>query len=157
MRLLVVISILLTFQFTSSAQSTTINVDTLIQREMRERRIPGVQVAVVKDGKIVLSKAFGIADIQHSVPVTNKTVFPIYSCTKAFTGVAIMQLVEDGKVDLSAPVSRYLDGLPTAWQRVTIRQLLTHVSGLPDILRALDPITYGLSNGAGEETAWTKT
>jgi len=84
-------------------------------------------------------------------------VFPIFSCTKAFTGVAIMQLVEEGKLDLSAPVSRYLDGLPTAWQPVTIRQLLTHVSGLPNILRALDPVTYGFASGTNEETAWNKT
>src|SRR5687767_8250129 len=70
---------------------------------------------------------------------------------------AIMQLVEDGKIDLSAPVSRYLDGLPAAWQPITIRQLLTHVSGLPNILRALDTSTYGLGNGATEETIWTKT
>ena len=82
--------LILGLQSTFVAQQT--NVDTLTQREMRERRIPGVQVAVVKDGKIVLSKSFGTADIQHSIPVTNKTIFPIYSCTKAFAGVAIMQL-----------------------------------------------------------------
>jgi len=135
---------------------TFAQVEPLIQREMRERRIPGVQVAVVKDGKIVLLKSFGTADIQRSLPVTNKTVFPIYSCTKAFTGVAIMQLVEDGKIDLSASVSRYLDGLPPAWQKITIRQLLTHVSGLPNILNVLDPVTYGLPHGMNEEQLWTK-
>ena len=127
---------------------TFAQVETLVQREMRERRIPGVQVAVVKDGKIVLSKSFGT--------VTNETIFPIYSCTKAFTGVAIMQLVEEGKVDLSAPVSRYLDGLPTAWQQITIKQLLTHVSGLPNILNLLDPKTYGLPQGTNEEQIWTR-
>jgi CubicO group peptidase (beta-lactamase class C family) len=149
-----IIFFLLILQQPSFAQSA--NVDKLIQREMRERRIPGLQVAVVKDGRIVLSKSFGTADIQHSVPVTNKSVFPIYSCAKAFTGVAIMQLVEDGKVDLSAPVSRYLDGLPPAWQPVTIRQLLTHVSGLPNILNLLDPVTYGLPRGTNEEQLWTR-
>src|SRR6185369_1164830 len=87
---------------------------------------------------------------------TNNSVFGIYSCTKAFTGVAIMQLVEDGKLDLAAPVSRYLDGLPVAWQPVTIRQLLTHVSGLPNVLRALDPVTYGFPSGANEEAVWTR-
>jgi len=146
MHLLLIVSIFVVFQQPSFAQSA--NVDKLIQREMRERRIPGVQVAVVKDGKIVLSKAFGTAD--------DKTVFPIFSCTKAFTGVAVMQLVEEGKVDLSAPVSRYLDGLPPAWQQITIRQLLTHVSGLPNILNLLDPVTYGLAHGTSEEQIWTK-
>jgi CubicO group peptidase (beta-lactamase class C family) len=136
--------------------TTFAQVETLVQREMRERRIPGVQVAVVKNGKIVLSKAFGVADVERSVPVNNKTVFPIYSCTKAFTGVAIMQLVEERKVELSAPVSRYLDGLPPAWQQITIKQLLTHVSGLPNILNLLDSVTYGLPHGTNEEQIWTK-
>ncbi len=144
MRLLVIFSIVLGLQQPSFAQT----VDNLIQREMRERRVPGVQVAVVRDGKMVLSKAFGT--------VTKRTVFPIYSCTKAFTGVAVMQLVEEGKVELAAPVSRYLDGLPLAWQQITIRQLLTHVSGLPNILNLLDPVTYGLPSGTSEEQIWTK-
>ena len=93
-------------------------VEVLLRREMRERRIPGLQVAVVRNQRIVLLRSFGTADIQHSVPTTNKTVFPIYSCTKAFTGVAIMQLVEEGKVDLDAPVTRYVDRLPESWRPV---------------------------------------
>jgi len=128
-----------------------------LRREMNERKIPGLQAAIVRRGKIVFLKSFGIADVQNSVPVTNKNVFPINSCTKAFTGVAIMQLVEEGKLDLSAPVSRYLDNLPAEWQPVTIRQLLTHVSGLPNILRVLNPVTNGFENGMNEESAWTKT
>jgi CubicO group peptidase (beta-lactamase class C family) len=101
---------------------------------MKERQIPGMQVAVVQHGKLVLTRAYGLADVQHSVPVTTKTPFSIASMTKAFTGVAIMQLVEDGKLDLNAPVSHYLSGLPLAWRPVTIQQLLTHVSGIPDIV-----------------------
>jgi CubicO group peptidase (beta-lactamase class C family) len=123
---------------------------------MAERRIPGVQVAIVQNKKIVLLKSFGTADIQHSVPTTSKTVFPIFSCTKAFTGVAIMQFVEEGKIDLNGPVSRYLVGLPPSWQDVTIKQLLVHVSGLPNILAVLDPVTYGLPKGMTEEDVWTK-
>src|SRR5215210_6955712 len=74
MRSFLVLPILLLFQHLALAQLRSVN--TLIQREMRERRIPGLQVAVVKDGKIVLGKSFGTADIEHSLPVTNKTVFP---------------------------------------------------------------------------------
>jgi CubicO group peptidase (beta-lactamase class C family) len=146
-----------TCQTAAVAQPEAARVESLISRQMRERRIPGVQVAVVKNGKIVLSLTRGTADIQHSVPVTKQTVFPIYSCTKAFTGVAIMQLVEDGKLDLSAPISRYLDDLPDAWKPITVKQLLTHVSGLPNILRLLDPITYGLPAGVTEADLWKQT
>lgn len=135
----------------SFAQTT--QVDAIIQREMKERKIPGLQIAVIQKGKIVFSKSYGIANLQYSVPVTSKSVFQINSCTKAFTGVAIMQLVEEGKIDLEAPVSRYLDSLPEPWQPIKLRQLLTHVSGLPDILRVLDSAPAGLS----EEAAWAKT
>ncbi|GAB3955032.1 hypothetical protein GCM10028805_41450 [Spirosoma harenae] len=131
-------------------------IDEFLQKQMQERRITGLQLAIVQHGKIVLSKSYGMANVQDNIPVTNQSVFPIYSCTKAFTGVAIMQLVEDGKIDLAAPVSQYLDGLPASWQPVTIRQLLTHISGLPDINRVLNANTYGLEGIGSEEAAWAK-
>src|SRR5258708_2006000 len=138
----------------ASAQAD--QVEALVRREMRERRIPGLQLAVVQQGKIVLLQSYGIANVEDSVPVTDRSVFSINSCTKSFTGVAIMQLVEDGKVELAAPVSRYLDSLPAAWQPVTIHQLLTHISGLPDINRVLMPATGGLGDAGIEQTAWAK-
>lgn len=156
MRLLLLFLILVSWQ-TAAAQSEAAKVEAVLSREMRERRIPGVQATVVKNGKIVLSVSLGTADLQHSVPVTKQTVFPIYSCTKAFTGVAIMQLVEDGKLDLSAPISRYLDEVPESWRPITVKQLLTHVSGLPNIVRLLDPITNGMPAGVTEEDLWQKT
>jgi CubicO group peptidase (beta-lactamase class C family) len=85
----------------------------------------------VQHGRIVLSVAYGISNVEDSEPVTTKTIFPVNSITKAFTGVAAMELVESGKLDLNAPVSTYLTGLPPAWPRITIRQLMTHTSGLP--------------------------
>lgn len=156
-RVILLVIVLLCVPTTALSQSANARAETLLRREMRERRIPGLQAGIVKNGKIVLLSSLGTADLQSATPVSNNSVFGIYSCTKAFTGVAIMQLVEGGKVDLSAPVSRYLEGLPDAWQPVTIRQLLTHVSGLPNILRALDPVTYGFPAGANEETVWSKT
>ena len=143
-------------QFFAPAQSKTSNVETLLRREMQERRIPGLQLAVVQHGKIILLRSFGIASIQNSIPVTNKSIFPINSCTKAFTGVAMMQLTEEGKIDLSAPVSSYLDELPASWQPVTVRQLLTHVSGLPNILNILDQNTGKLIGRDSEDSAWAK-
>lgn len=157
MRTILLLSIIYSFQLLAFAQSSNALAENLLRREMQERKIPGLQVAIVNRGKIVFLKSFGIADVQNSVPVTDKSVFPINSCTKAFTGVAIMQLVEEGKLDLSAPVSRYLDNLPAEWQPVTIRQLLTHVSGLPNILRVLNPVTNGFENGMNDEAVWTKT
>ncbi|SFD80593.1 serine hydrolase [Spirosoma endophyticum] len=137
-----------------STQKSVDSLDRFLRDKMSQLSIPGMQVAVVQRGQLVLNKSYGFANLQDSVPVTHKSIFAINSCTKAFTGVAIMQLVEDGKVDLAAPISRYVDDLPTDWQPVTIRQLLTHVSGIPDILRVLSPSTGGLADLGSEEAAW---
>ncbi|NHZ98109.1 serine hydrolase domain-containing protein [Massilia sp. CCM 8734] len=119
-----------------------------IRAEMQERRIPGMQIVVIQHGKVVLSGAFGVANLQHKVPVGEGTVFSINSATKSFTGVAIMQLVEQGKLALDAPLSRYLDGLPASWRGVSIAQLLNHTSGLPDVLDAQGDLLPGGMDGA---------
>jgi CubicO group peptidase (beta-lactamase class C family) len=89
-------------------------VDTYLKGQMQQRHIPGLQVAVVRHGEIVKLGAYGLANVQDVVPVDGRTLFQVNSITKAFTGVAVMQRVEAGKLDLSTPVSRYLDGLPGA-------------------------------------------
>jgi CubicO group peptidase (beta-lactamase class C family) len=155
-RLFLSVLFIVGFQLFAVAQSESNNVEILLRREMQERRIPGLQVAVVRRGKIVLLRSYGIANIQNSIPVTNQSIFSINSCTKAFTGVAMMQLAEEGKIDLSAPVSSYLEGLPASWQPVTVRQLLTHVSGLPNILEILDRNTGKLIGRDSEDSAWAK-
>ncbi len=128
---------LLAWPAVATAQtSETEQVDRYLLTQMQRLQIPGLAVAVVKDGRIVLARDYGTASIEFGVPVTPDTVFAINSVTKAFTGVAAMRLVEQGRLDLSAPVGLYLTDLPEAWRSVTIRQLLSHMSGLPDIMRA---------------------
>jgi len=122
----------------------------LIQQIMKEQRIPGLQLAVVQDNKIVLSESYGLANVENRIPATKTTLFPINSATKTFTGVAMMQLAEAGQVDLNAPVSRYLNDLPEAWRSIRVRQLLAHTSGLPDIVDQ-----KGLIGGGNERDAWT--
>lgn len=121
----------------------------LIRQIMLEQRIPGLQVAVVKDGQIVLSEAYGLANVENGVLASRHTRFPLNSATKAFTGVAAAQLAQEGRLDLDAPASRYLDDLPPAWRDVRVHQLLAHTSGLPDILDA-----NGLLGGGSEAQAW---
>ena len=130
----------------------TDSVDTFIRRVMREREIPGLQLAVVQHGRVVLESAYGVANVEHQVPVTRRTVFPIASATKSFTGVAVLQLAERGLLHLSAPIARYVDSLPLAWQSVTLRQLLTHTSGLPNIV---DQVSGSLIV-PGEKAAWAR-
>ncbi|MEG2802701.1 serine hydrolase domain-containing protein [Stenotrophomonas sp.] len=122
-----------------------------VQRTMQDKGIPGLQIAVVKDGAMVLSEAYGLANVENAVQATPATRFPLNSATKAFTGVAMAQLAQAGRVDLQAPVSRYLPDLPAAWGKVRVRQLLAHTSGLPDILDA-----QGLLGGGSEQAAWAQ-
>jgi len=122
------------FCFSGALNAQTDSIDVFIKNEMRARKIPGLQLAIIKDGKIIKTGNYGLANVQDSIPVSDKTVFTINSITKAFTGVAVMQLVEAGKLELSEPVSRYLADLPVLWKAVTIQQLLSHTSGIPDIV-----------------------
>lgn len=137
---LLIISVFLSY---FSAQNTETAVDAIIKREMKDGKIPGLQIAVIQNGKVIVNKSFGIANIQDRIPVTDTSVFPINSCTKVFTAVAVMQLAEEGKINLSAPVSQYLNDLPEKWKQVTIEQVMTHISGFPDLMRLLDPLTGG--------------
>jgi CubicO group peptidase (beta-lactamase class C family) len=120
-----------------------------LKAKMAEMKIPALQVAVVVNGHVVMSEAYGTANIEQQISADRKTLFPINSATKSFTGVAIMQLVEAGLIDLEAPVSRYLEGLPESWRAIRIRQLLAHSSGLPNIVDQ-----NGLIGGGGEAKAW---
>ena len=121
--------------------------DAIVRRAMAEQHIPGLQVAVVKDGRIVMSRAYGVADIVQRTPVTPATIFPINSITKAFTGVAAMREVEAGRLDLAKPIGTYVADLPESWRGVAVRRLLSHTSGLP---------TFDDGDGDGK-AAWAAT
>ncbi|WP_219726047.1 serine hydrolase domain-containing protein [Janthinobacterium sp. ROICE36] len=118
----------------SQASRAAQEIAAFVRSEMQERQIPGLQLAVIQRGKVVLKRNFGLASLQYQVPVTDASLFSINSATKAFAGVAVMQLVQQGQIDLAAPIGQYLMGLPSAWQAVTVTQLLNHTSGLPDVL-----------------------
>jgi len=117
----------------ASGASPEAEVDHFIRDQMRSFGAPGLQVAVVQRNRIVFCRGYGIANVQDRVAVDNQTLFSINSITKAFVGVAIMQLVEAGKIDLEAPISRYVDDLPAEWREVRVDQLLSNTSGLPDV------------------------
>lgn len=106
--------------------------DDYVQARMREQHVPGLALAVIRNGHVVKEKGYGLADVERGVPVTTDTVFEIGSITKQFTATAIMMLVEQGKIRLDDRIVRSLGGLPAAWHAVTIRQLLAHTSGVPD-------------------------
>jgi CubicO group peptidase (beta-lactamase class C family) len=88
------------------------SIDSFIESQMTLRKILGLQLAIVKNNELVKVKSYGLANIEDSIAVDNETVFSINSITKAFVGVSVMQLVEQGKLDLNAEIKTYLSDLP---------------------------------------------
>ena len=107
--------------------------EALLRSEMDKAQTPGLQYTIVKGERVIAEGALGLANIEHHVPAGMGTLFQINSITKAFTGVAVMQLVERGALDLDGPLSSQLGDLPPAWGEITLRRCLTHTSGLPQI------------------------
>ena len=103
-----------------------------IQDVMTKNQIPGLSVAVVREGKPLLMKGYGIANLEHSIPATEKTVYEVASVGKTFTATVVMMLVEDGMIELDRAIADYLDDLPPAWHSVTIKHILSHQSGIPN-------------------------
>ncbi|MFI5380330.1 MAG: serine hydrolase domain-containing protein [Tepidisphaerales bacterium] len=108
--------------------------DAYIQSEMQRQHIPGLSLVVVRDGHIVRAKGYGLANVELNVPATPETVYQIQSVTKQFTATAIMMLVEEGKIALDEKVGTYLAGAPEKWDKITVRHLLTHTSGIKDFI-----------------------
>ena len=107
----------------------------LVRRLMARDQIPGVAVGVVEGGRLVFVRGFGYRDVDRRLPVTPDTLFPLGSCSKAFTATAIALLADEGRIALDAPVRSTLPDFsledPVASATVTTRDLLTHRSGLP--------------------------
>jgi CubicO group peptidase (beta-lactamase class C family) len=116
----------------SPASGPSVRTDALVERYRQRRGVPGIAVAVVRNGRVIKARGYGFANLELSAPVTRRTRFGLGSISKQFTATAIMQLVEEGKVGLEEPTARYLDSLPSHWAPITVRQLLTHTSGLPE-------------------------
>ena len=111
--------------------------DPIFAEQMEKLRIPGAVISVVRDGKIIFSKGYGVADVEKKTPVIpGKTIFRIGSITKVFTATAVMQLADQRRINLNDDVNKYLKGVrvPDAFsQPVTFHHLLTHTSGLDEI------------------------
>ena len=114
------------------------SVDDYLKAEMARRHLPSLSVAVAQGGKIIKTQAYGLADLKTKTPAAPDTVYGLGSCTKPITAVAVLTLVEAGKVRLDDPAARYIPGLPAAWQAITLRQLLSHTSGLPNYRLAIN-------------------
>lgn len=108
------------------------SVDQYVQSQMRKQKIPGLSLAIVRNGTLIESKGYGFSNLELQVPVKPETIFQSGSLGKQFTATAVMLLVEEGKIHLDDSVASYFPGSPDSWKKITIRHLLTHTSGIPD-------------------------
>lgn len=105
-------------------------VDDYVEAQRIEQHIPGLALLVVDKGEVVKHRGFGLANVEHQVPVKPETIFQSGSVGKQFTAAAVLLLIEDGKLALDDSVRKYLTDAPEAWQPMTVRHLLSHTSGL---------------------------
>lgn len=118
---------------------TVDKVDDYVHGEMLKQHIPGVALAVIKDGKVIKLSGYGLANVETGLPVTGETVFKIGSISKPIIAMGIMLLVESGDISLEDKVSKFLRQAPGSWSEITIRHLLSHTSGIVREAPGYDP------------------
>jgi D-alanyl-D-alanine carboxypeptidase len=120
----------LTAQTAGSTSAPLDTIDRYIAAEMQRQHIPGLSLAVVRAGKVIKAQGYGMADLEHSIPVKAETVFKIGSVSKQFIASGIMMLVQDGKLSLDDPITKFYPDAPESWRNITVRHFLTHTSGV---------------------------
>jgi CubicO group peptidase (beta-lactamase class C family) len=114
----------------SASAAAPDTVDRFVTAEMARLHIPGVAISVTRGGKVIKAQGYGMADLEHGIPVTPETVFKIGSVSKQFLATGIMLLAQDGRLSIDDPVTRFYPGAPESWQGITLRHFLTHTSGV---------------------------
>jgi CubicO group peptidase (beta-lactamase class C family) len=125
-------------QMTREDREAAVKVDRVVNQQMVENKIPGVSLAVVRKGKIILLKSYGLANVEHQVPVKPATIFQSGSMGKQFTAAAVMLLVQENRLSLDDQISKYFNDVPATWKDITVWNLLTHTSGLGDYPPEID-------------------
>ena len=108
-------------------------INSYVSHIMDRHHIPGVALAIVKNGEVIHKKNYGYVNLEYLVPVSDSSIFRVYSLTKPIVAVGIFQLIEQDLLSLEDPISRYVQDIPVSWKNVQIKHLLTHSSGLPDM------------------------
>jgi CubicO group peptidase (beta-lactamase class C family) len=104
--------------------------DRIVEEEMQKQHIPGAAVAVLRDGRPIKLRGYGVANLEHNVPATAESVFKVGSIGKQFVAAGILLLVKDGKLSLDDSITKYLEDAPAYWQPVNFRRLLSHTGGI---------------------------
>jgi CubicO group peptidase (beta-lactamase class C family) len=115
-----------------SRASTADSVDDFVEAFRERHRIPGIALAICRNGEVVKARGYGLANVELDVPVKPETLFQSGSLGKQFAAMAVLILAEEGKLGLDDRLSEFFPGSPASWKDITVRHLLTHTSGIPD-------------------------
>jgi len=124
----------------TSAQISAAELDEIAKRVIAQERVAGASVLVARGNKIILHKGYGFADLGLEAPAKDETVYHVVGPMLPFTGIAVMQQVERGKLSLDDDISKFIPEFPMQGHHVTVRQLLNHTSGIVDYHYLGDPI-----------------
>ncbi|GGG30758.1 hypothetical protein GCM10011344_34630 [Dokdonia pacifica] len=138
--LLILLLLIFTISCSKQEKKTTSTeiknkIDNYLNKTMELHNIPGMALAVIEEDKVIYKNYLGQASLENNNPVDKNTLFRIFSATKLITSTGVFQLIQNGKLNLEDEISKYLDNLPIQWQEIKIKNLLSHSSGLPDIIR----------------------
>ncbi|MFT3822655.1 MAG: serine hydrolase domain-containing protein [Chitinophagaceae bacterium] len=142
------IAFMLTVPFYSVAQaqrSVEEKTDRIVAKAMKDDALPGMAVAVIQDGKVLVKKCYGVKAVTTQERQDDNTVFCIGSVSKAFTAIGVMLLEQEGKLSLNDPVKKYLKDLPEQWRNIPLIRYMTHTSGIPEM------------KGEGKEASFEQT
>jgi len=131
---------LLLFSAAKAQTNSAADLDAIVQRVIARERVVGASVLVARGDRILLHKGYGFADLGLEAPVKDETVYHIVGPMLPFTGIAVMQQVERGKLSLDDDISKFIAEFPLQGHHVTVRQLLNHTSGIVDYHYLGDPI-----------------
>jgi CubicO group peptidase (beta-lactamase class C family) len=131
--------ILLLFSIAIEAQQLD-EIDKLIAKQVNDQKITGLSIGIIVNGKIVMAKGYGLANVEHKIPASENTVYKIGSLSKQVVATAVMTLVQSGKIKLTDNVTNYFKDAPASWAGITIRHLLNHTSGLVRESPAFQPM-----------------
>lgn len=128
----------------SQKPSPSDGIDSIVRLHMSDRHIPGLALAILKNGQVIKKESYGLSNVETQSPVSANSVFEIASMTKQFTCAAILLLEQEGKLSVTDRLSKYLDDLPPSWEEITLSHLMNHTSGLRDDWN--EPTSYFYNN-----------
>lgn len=121
---------LLLISFASQSYSQKDKIDTWLEQQMQQQKIVGLTIGIIRNGKLYKTKSYGQASLEQDLPASNETVYKLASVSKQMVAAGTMLLVQEGKLKLTDPITQYFKDAPDAWNKITVRHLLNHTSGL---------------------------